>query len=1240
MTGRVRLTTILTTLAIVTSCASIYAGSKEAWNALQQLDIPTARKEFASELKKHPDDASLLRGNMLAAFFDLDGTTAIEMARQLVAKHPKDAYLMPVAELVFSDLGNEAGMMEVAHSLGLAVNASENPMETYCGRWMLHSVATKASLRMDPTVDTSALCPGGWLTGPFDNESNVALFRKIEFEGEPLDTLAMGAGRHGALLEWDYVPIAPIGHILSGNAIEDMGNSACQFRSFFELPEEMDINIAFGGSFSVRVLVDGDEVFSDPLHRNATIRESIKVHLATGPHEITLIAAHPYRISFRFEILDGEFRIIPGLRWLRYTNINKLAGPEAKVVHPIFKVFNERIQIEGTAPDTRFWSAILQIYNAYSWEVVNEFESLNALDSLSALERYALYKALVIKEDSGPSSQVLQSLLATTTCPRIQADWITVSETDYSTVIKAFVDLDRQFPQRPMLLMMAACEPILNGDVAGMMERLEKLKETTSGYFGTHQLLIRMYSQQLNDVESAYRTFLEYCDKAGIGGTRITQEPNYFQALGRNQEAIDGMRPALANWDYENSILYSYYNILTRVNRQVEMVPLLDSLIDKHPANIELYDLKYRILVSTGDLKGANQQLVWIHKYKPSAAIPYRGLDSLRNGCGLDSIFGNADMSQLWQTEPDEGMLGDASRWSFLDRRQVILFESGVTCTDQHFVTVLRDQQAVEDLQQAAYGFDPEYDDGELLIARRLRKGMPSLDAQEEGENVYFQDLKPGDAIEVRRRFWSSTSGDLYREFWYGYLALSGEYQRQWEFTLLTNRKDVQWATVGPVPAPKKDIHCGFQRTSYVGENAPAMPSQLGLLPAPEKYLGKIYVSTLKDWQGLHDWYYSVSEAVLDDNPRTISWAEQLRAGSSNKRELVQNLYNKVVLEIPYQVIDFNYDGSIPQRPDDVLRNQWGDCKDKSHLLIKMLRESGVPAWPVLVMTRNVGELLPLPQFLFDHEIIGCLLDGDTLYVDPSSSPLAFDRSITSFIADQLALPIDGSKKAELRRLPAMSPDDSWTRKKLVLRPEGERLNFVYYQEFLNTDAAFRRDDHKGETTDAFRRAFESELADFWELDVLVDSIRHDSLSSTSDRFEEVAYGSLPLRLQKVGSSQILTLPNLSTFARGYPSFVAPSQALGMEIPVDLYGVAGRYDRTIELFVPIELGDPELPPSGEFADAGGKITYASKWDPSNRVMTLEYHLQIDSGDSDRVKFAEFTRKVIDLFSTPILLAKK
>ncbi len=752
-------------------------------------------------------------------------------------------------------------------------------------------------------------------------------------------------------------------------------------------------------------------------------------------------------------------------------------------------------------------------------------------------------------------------------------------------------------------------------------------------------MLSTIYLQQLGDKESSYAEFKEYCEKSELGSYWIMGEYSFLAELGRIPDAIASAAAACKVAAYHDRPMYGYMNVLDKGNQLREMLPLLDSLIAEHPQNIELYSMKYAILRSLNDVAGANTQLQRVHEIKPAAALPYQLLDSLRNGCSLDSIFGTHDLSDLWSIEPTAEQKGDASFWLFLDSRQNLLFESGIQCVDYHIVSVLLDQEEVGGSQEIDLGFTESDANNKLLVARRLRKNAAPVEAKREGTTLYFQDLQPGDAIEIRRREWAANDDDLYRHFWQSYMVGADTYQRRWEFVVLTNHDNLRWESVGPVPKPQRDRHCGFQRLRFSGEHVAATPSDLELMPAPESMLGRIFVSTLADWRTLHDWYYSISQAVHAENPRAAAWAERLKPSAASQRDLVQDLYSRVVLDIPYQTLNFNYDGSIPQRPDDVILNRWGDCKDKSHLLIAMLRTAGIPAWPVLVMTRSEGETLPMPYFGFDHLIVGCVVDSDTIFVDPSATPTTFERSLSESVAGQPALEISVVGQAHLRTLPPFQIDDAWSRRDLILTPNGDTLEFVYDQVFYNASAANRRDGYFGMTEDAYRRELETALAKTWETDVAIDSIRHDSLQTTAGQFVEVVYGRLPLREQKIGNNRIITLPNLSSFARSYPAAIAPSQTTFAHISVDLWSIVGRYQRSIQIQIPADWGTPELAPAESLIAVWGSARMSQSWDSATRRWKVDYLVEINNGWHDRLQFAEFIRKMIDFYTTPLLLEK-
>ena len=122
--------------------------------------------------------------------------------------------------------------------------------------------------------------------------------------------------------------------------------------------------------------------------------------------------------------------------------------------------------------------------------------------------------------------------------------------------------------------------------------------------------------------------------------------------------------------------------------------------------------------------------------------------------------------------------------------------------------------------------------------------------------------------------------------------------------------------------------------------------------------------------------------------------------------------------EIRYLGIEMGKNSHQPHQPWETLEARWGDCKDKTLLLVALLRELGLEAYPALVNTRlahRLEEKLPSP-FLFDHVIAQVVEHGRVYWIDGT-------------IADQ-----GGT-------LPTIeTPSSGWA---LVVRPDTQRLTAV-----------------------------------------------------------------------------------------------------------------------------------------------------------------------------------------------------
>src|SRR5262245_19018730 len=134
-----------------------------------------------------------------------------------------------------------------------------------------------------------------------------------------------------------------------------------------------------------------------------------------------------------------------------------------------------------------------------------------------------------------------------------------------------------------------------------------------------------------------------------------------------------------------------------------------------------------------------------------------------------------------------------------------------------------------------------------------------------------------------------------------------------------------------------------------------------------------------------------------------VAWASRLfqRQGelSEDIREIIENLRQRpteedravaalefVQSEIRYFSVSLGESSHRPTQPDVVLKQRYGDCKDKSLLLMTLLEALGIQSKPVLVangIRRGLDKLLPSPQ-PFNHAIVQVTVDGKVFYLDPT----------------------------------------------------------------------------------------------------------------------------------------------------------------------------------------------------------------------------------------------------------------
>ena len=155
--------------------------------------------------------------------------------------------------------------------------------------------------------------------------------------------------------------------------------------------------------------------------------------------------------------------------------------------------------------------------------------------------------------------------------------------------------------------------------------------------------------------------------------------------------------------------------------------------------------------------------------------------------------------------------------------------------------------------------------------------------------------------------------------------------------------------------------------------------------------------------------------------PEIRAKAAELTKNAKTDAEKEQAVYNYVSSNFRYISISFGIGRYQPHAAAEVLKNAYGDCKDKHTLLASLLQAVGLNAYPVLInATRKIDPDVCSPG-QFDHVIIAVPQGDSLLWLDttPEVAPFGF---LLVNLRDKQALVIPPEKAATLVKSPVDLP--------------------------------------------------------------------------------------------------------------------------------------------------------------------------------------------------------------------------
>jgi len=182
-----------------------------------------------------------------------------------------------------------------------------------------------------------------------------------------------------------------------------------------------------------------------------------------------------------------------------------------------------------------------------------------------------------------------------------------------------------------------------------------------------------------------------------------------------------------------------------------------------------------------------------------------------------------------------------------------------------------------------------------------------------------------------------------------------------------------------------------------------------------------VRMTTFQSWDEVGKWYAALEKTPRSPTPEIRKKAQELIAGRTTELAKLEALYDFVGPNFRYVSLSLGVGRYQPRPAADVLRDQYGDCKDKHTLLASLMESVGLRASTVLINSRiKIDPDFPSPS-QFDHAITRAVADKQEIWLDVTTEIAPF-RLLSPNLRKKQALVIPTGTAAHLEETPADPP--------------------------------------------------------------------------------------------------------------------------------------------------------------------------------------------------------------------------
>lgn len=152
-----------------------------------------------------------------------------------------------------------------------------------------------------------------------------------------------------------------------------------------------------------------------------------------------------------------------------------------------------------------------------------------------------------------------------------------------------------------------------------------------------------------------------------------------------------------------------------------------------------------------------------------------------------------------------------------------------------------------------------------------------------------------------------------------------------------------------------------------------------------------VIISSFDSWEEIYSWWHGLFKDKTALSEEVKAFVKDLIKDCKTDLEKAKKIYEFCAQEVRYVGVEYGESGYEPHSAVEIFWNRYGDCKDKATLLVSMLREAGLKAYPVLIPTREVYPVSrDFPSVNFNHAIAALSYNNELIFMDATASTTSF----------------------------------------------------------------------------------------------------------------------------------------------------------------------------------------------------------------------------------------------------------